>query len=136
MESNELWNLVSMAIQGLAPVLLAILSWLGVMASKWIQEKVKNETASGILLRLDDAVLTVVRELQQTMVDDLKAASSDGKLTKEERDEIKTKALGNLKSYYGTKGLKILAQVLGLSIGAEFDKFLSSKLEAKVKESK
>lgn len=134
MEKTEIWNLVSMAIQGLSPVFLAVLSWVGVMAAKWIQTKVKNEQFSGIIRRLNDAAITVVRDLNQTVVEDLKEASSDGKLTAEERLRIKTEALKSLKSYLGVKGLKMLSSILGLTPGEEIDLFLTSKIESKVNE--
>jgi hypothetical protein len=65
----------------------------------------------------------------QTIVDDLKAAKADGVLSDEEKAAIKAKALANLKSHLGVKGLKELLSVLGLD-DASLDKFLSSKLEA------
>jgi hypothetical protein len=80
-----------------------------------------------------DAVLpmTAVKDLQQTVVDEIKAANADGKITDAEKLKIKNTALANVKSYLGTKGIRVLSGVFGLSGGA-LDGFLSSKIESAV----
>jgi hypothetical protein len=92
---------------------------------------VANEYLRSTLVRLDEAVLTAVKKLQQTVVAEIKAASSDGKIDDAEKARIKAAALANVKSYLGTKGLRVLAEVLGLSSGT-VDEFLGSRIEAAV----
>lgn len=84
-----------------------------------------------MLVRLDDAVITAVKDLQQTVVAEIKAATTDGKISEAEKQRIKDAAVANVKSYLGTKGIRVLAEVLGLSGGA-LDSFLGSKVEAAV----
>ena len=51
-----------------------------------VAEKLKMQTLALAMEQLDSAVAATVEELQQVLVDDLKAASEDGKL---DDDEIK-----------------------------------------------
>ena len=128
MDTNSLgWKLVEV----LSPVLVAGLSWLSVKAAQLISAKVKNEYLRGVLVRIDDAVLVAVREVEQVTVDALKEANADGQLTAEERAKVKQAALDTVKSHLGLKGLAELAKVLGLEGGA-IEKLLSSRVEAAV----
>lgn len=115
----------------LSPVLLAALTWLAAKVAQLINAKVKNEYLRGTLVRLDDAVLAAVREVQQVTVEALKIASADGKLTPEERAQVKAKAMEAVKSHLGMKGLAELAKVLGLS-GDAIERMLSTRVEAAV----
>ena len=124
-------DLLLMAAEILSPLLIAALAWAAAKAAALIRSKVANEYLRGTLVRLDEAVLTAVKELQQTVVAEIKAASSDGKIDDAEKARIKASALANVKSYLGTKGLRVLAEVLGLSSGT-VDQFLGSRIEAAV----
>ncbi len=118
-------------LQVLSPILLAALTWVAAKIAQYIQAKVKNEYLRGVLVRLDDAVLAAVREVQQVTVEAIKSASADGKLTAEERARVKQAAIDSVKSHLGTKGLGELAKILGLEGGA-VEKLLSTRVEAAV----
>jgi hypothetical protein len=118
-------------LEVLSPLLLAALTWLAAKAAQLINAKVKNEYLRGVLVRLDDAVLGAVREVHQVTVEELKAASADGKLTPDERARVKQVAIDAVKSHLGTKGLGELAKILGLGDGA-VDKLLATRVEAAV----
>lgn len=105
--------------------------WLGSRAGELIQARVDNEALRGVLLRLNDAVVTAVKDLEQTVVDEIKTAAEDGRISREERRRIKEKAVRHVKSYLGPKGLKELGSVLGLWDLAIED-FIGSKVEAAV----
>lgn len=124
-------DLLYKLIEILAPILMAALTYAAARLSLYIQAKTKNEWLKGALVRLDDAVVTVVREIQQTVVDAIKAANADGKITPAEITEIKEAALKAVKTHLGTKGLLELAKILGLSDGA-LDGLITSKIEAAV----
>lgn len=115
----------------LSPVLLAALAWAAAKLAQLIRVKIKHEYLRGVLIRLEDAVVVSVKDLQQTVVEEIKAASADGKISDDEKKRIKEKALASVKSHLGTKGLSELATVLGLDGGA-IDGFLSSRVEAAV----
>ena len=123
------WGLKVLAV--FSPVLLAGLSWLSVKAAQLITAKVKNEYLRGVLVRLDDAVLNGVREVQQVTVDAMKSANPDGTLTADQGAKVKQAAIDSIKSHLGTKGLGELAQVLGLEGGA-IEKVLATRVEAAV----
>jgi hypothetical protein len=52
-----------------------------------------------VLVRLDDAVVTAVKDLQQTVVAEIKAVTADGKISEAEKQRIKDAAVANVKSY-------------------------------------
>src|SRR5690606_3248430 len=96
----------------LSPVLLAAITWAAAKLAQLIRAKVGNEYLKGVLVRLDDAVFTAVKDLQQSVVEEIKLASADGKITDEEKRRIKDKALATVKSHIGAKGLAELAKIL------------------------
>jgi len=118
-------------LQILSPILLAALTWVAAKVAQYIQAKVKNEYLRGVLVRLDDAVLAAVREVQQVTVEAIKSGSADGKLTPDERARVKQAAIDSVKSHLGMKGISELAKILGLETGA-VDKLLSTRVEAAV----
>ena len=124
-------SLFYMAIEALSPVLLAVLTWAGAKVVTWIQANVNNSYLRNTLVRVDDAVVTAVKELQQTIVDEIKAANADGNIDDTESERIKSMALANVKSYLGTKGLLMVGKVLGL-VGDTLDRYLGSRIEATV----
>src|SRR5205823_3923060 len=99
--------------QVLSPAVLAVLGWAAARLAQLITARVKNEYLRGALVRLDDTVFAVVREIQQTVVDGLKGVSVDGRLTQADKDRIKQDVLNTIKSHLGLKGLKELAAILG-----------------------
>lgn len=118
-------------LQILSPVFLAALTWGASKLAQLVRAKVQNEDLRGLLIRLDEAVLTTVKDLQQTLVDKLKAASADGKITEAEKKQIKSTAIAAVRSNLGTKGLDTVAKVFG-SKDAALEGLLSSKIEAVV----
>jgi hypothetical protein len=64
--------------EALSPLLLAALTWVAAKAAQYIAAKVKNEYVRGVLVRLDDAVVAAVREVQQVTVEAIKAGAPTG----------------------------------------------------------
>lgn len=122
-------------IEALSPVLLAIIGWVGVQVAAFIRARTKNEVVSGVLIRLDDAVIVAVKESLQVYVDAIKEASQDGRLTDDEKARAKELAIASVKSHIGVKGLKEIVTVLGLDAGM-LDKFIGSRIEAAVSDTK
>ena len=69
--------------------LTVLLAWIG---SK-IAENKKLANINAAKMEADDAVFQTVAELQQTVVEGLKAAAEDGKLTPEEISELSYQVL-------------------------------------------
>jgi len=124
-------NIGLKVLEILSPLLLAALTWAAAKLAQLIRAKVQNEYLKGVLVRVDDAVFTAVKDLQQTVVEQIKAASADGKITDDERKQIKEKALAAVRSHLGAKGIAEAAGILGLGGGA-LEGLLSSKVEAAV----
>jgi hypothetical protein len=119
----------------LSPVVLAAFTWVGAKLAQWINARVKNEYLRAVLVRLDDTVVSVVREVHQVTVDALKAATVDGKLPPAARDTVKLAAINSIKSHLGSKGIGELARVLGLD-GQGVDRLIGTKIESAVHEIK
>jgi hypothetical protein len=129
---NVDWNELGWKVfQALSPVLLAALTWVAARAAQLIHAKVRGEYLRGVLLRLDDAVMAATREVHQVVVEELKAASTDGRLTPEERARVKARAVETVRSHLGMRGVAELAKVLGLDDGG-VEKILSTRVEAAV----
>jgi len=126
-------EMMIMAMKLLGPALMAILGYLGGKLVKYINGKHKIEYAKGILDRLNESALEVVKFVYMAYVGPLK--KSGKKLSAHEKAVAKQMALEELKSYYGMKGLKELAKVLGLD-SEQLDKKLERSVEAKVYEAK
>lgn len=81
--------IIETVVQILAALLLMLISLLGT----WLTAKLAKRTElANIAAATDEATRVAqqtVMELQQTVVDNLKEASADGKLTKEEIAELK-----------------------------------------------
>lgn len=119
------------ALQVLSPVLLAGLTWLVARAAALIRIRIESEYLRGALVRLEDAIVTATKDLQQTIVAEIKAASADGKISAEERRRIKAAAVANVKSYLGPRGVAEISRILGLP-GTALDGLIAAKVEAAV----
>ena len=81
-----------------ANLAITLIGVLGAWLIAQIGKKEQLATINGAVAELTDAAEVTVLELQQTVVDGLKAASADGKLTQEEVAELGKKLLeGTLK---------------------------------------
>lgn len=118
-------------IEIFSPVLFLALTWVAGRLAQLIRTKIQNEHLKNLLLRLDDAVLTVVKDLQQRMVQQAKHASVDGKITEDEKKLIKETALALVKVNLGAVGRVQLSRTLGMQ-DREMEVLLSSKIEAAV----
>jgi hypothetical protein len=120
-----------MVVETLSPVFLAALTWAAAKLAQLIRAKVQNEHLAGVLLRIDDAVFTAVKDMQKSVVDQLKAASADGKITCEEQKQIKEKAVATARAHLGENGRAAVAKILGMG-SAAIEDLLASKVEAAV----
>lgn len=124
-------KIISAILSAILPALFAGIAWLGMRLEAYIRARTKNDYAEGVLVRFQHLLFAVVKELSQTVVDQYKKASEDGKLTSEEKATIKRTAVATLKSYLGATGLAELGKVLGMDGGA-LDDYLGTAVEAAV----
>ena len=83
---------------------MALLAWL----SAKIAENKKLTNINEAKKEVDDAVFQTVSELQQTVVDGLKAAAQDGKLTPEEISELGYDVLDGVMRKLSAPSIKLL----------------------------
>jgi hypothetical protein len=93
---------------------------------KWLKAKIENEHLERIAVYAYDTVAELM-----PLVNDLKEAAADGKITKAEGEHIKQKALNKLKKRLG------LGWLLGeFGSEAKADEVLGAKIEAAVRSAK
>jgi hypothetical protein len=119
------------AINVLAPLLMAALTWASTRLAQLINARVRSERTRAVLLRIDDAIAAIIREIQQVTIDDLKAHTPDGQLPFAIRARLKFSALTSVKAYLGPKGIDEAVRALGLDRRA-FDAFVSTRIEAAI----
>lgn len=131
---NEIVGTILTALlAALVPVIALLLKVLGQKLAAYIQAKIDNQTAEGILVRLNEASFAAVSEVWQTMGEAMKAAAADGKFTEEEKAALKAAAIASVKAELGPKGIETLLHVLGWQdTPAAADKAISAKVESAI----
>ncbi|SRR6266700_3146727 len=124
-------DLALSALDVTTPLLVAAFTWVATRLSRLITARIRNERLRGVLLRLDDVVLAVVKETFQVTVEALRAASANGKLPPGAADVVKRAAVAAVKAQLGPIALAEVATALDLSPDA-LDHLLSTKVEAAV----
>jgi hypothetical protein len=117
----------------LQPIILAGLAALSGALVKFIMAKAKNQAVQMVLLKIENMVFTVVREMEQTVMDEIRKASADGVITDAEKRAIKEAALGKLKSYLN---FSEIARILGLGSSDKAQALIESKIESAVQQVK
>lgn len=112
------------AIGIIGSLVLAIIGWLGVRATAWVNAHTHNAYVLGAFGRLNEAVTTAVQALEQTVIKD----TANG-LTPAARAALKNDCLTMVKALLGPKGLQALVSIVGLD---QLDTLLTNKIEATV----
>ncbi len=121
---NSSAPLLSQALFGLVS---AGITYLTAQAAK----RIKHQTASRLLSDLSSIAGNVVREMNQTIVDDLKKKSADGKLSKEDAEQVRDAAVERVKQLVGPAMKKELIKYLG---GENFfTNFIVNAIESRIK---
>lgn len=113
------------------------LGLVGLALTRWVWGHVAHAWTRQTLQRAYDEVVDAVLEVWQTYTSELKRARTDGLLTDAEKREARRRAVELAKQNIGVKGLKRLANVLGVSrffgeSTEKLDKWIESKTEAAV----
>lgn len=110
---------------------LSLFSWASARFGIWLKERAKQDTVTGILARLMDIIMTVVAELEQTLVPAFKARVADNKLTDKEIKELRDIAVAKVKERLGLDGWQKTLSTLMLTPDA-LASFIVGKIEASV----
>jgi hypothetical protein len=124
----DISSLLNILLIGAGTMLALILTLTAPKLRAWLAAQVTNESAKGILDRLTTFVLTVVSELNQTVVADLKTT---GTWNKAEAARVKQMALSKVMSYIGPEGVKVALEILGID-NARLQELISSFIESQV----
>lgn len=125
----DVLNWILINAEPLATVLLGVLV---AYATRFLQKKIHNDYADGVVGRALAELEASVKAVGQTYVSSIKAASADGVLTPEEKRIARDMAIAKAKENIGPEGLRKLARILGVDL----DKWLETHLEKHVAENK
>ena len=95
-------------ILALIPVLVTLLTGVTTIAVKKLNEKWDSQTLKEYTTLAQNIVLSVVADLQQTVVDQIKKDSADGKLTADEALDIKNMAIAMVKERMPNVAMKFM----------------------------
>jgi hypothetical protein len=132
-------------VSALLPVLLTLLSGLGILAGSWIQIGIKiakkklsaftseedEKLIQLLLCKVEDFIATAVTQTNQTFTESLKQSSTDGKLTKSEISEAFSKSKTNVLNLMGPEMLKELEKAV-----PDVQEWIKAKIEYYVNISK
>ena len=126
---------VASLLAEIAPVLVSVLgaliSWGLVEFNRFLRSKVKSDKVRDAIDKVNDIVKSSVDLIGQKLVDDLKRASADGKLTIEEARKVKGAAFKLAKRNLTEETTKLMVKAFG-----DLDALLSGKIETEVRKSK
>ena len=130
--SSDPWQQL---VMDFTPIVMSIigllLSWALLELKNYLKSKIKNEAALTALNTVDNIVQTVVADVRATVKADLERAREDGKVTKEEGIQIKNHALERINALVPAELKKSLGPMI-----ANFEKYISSKIEEEVERTK
>lgn len=109
--------LIENGVQVAVSLVVALIGVAGTWLSLQIGKVKKLQTVQMATDEAKDAAISTVLELQQTVVDDLKAAAVDGKLTKEEIAKLKNDLISMSMAKLSDTSVKILTAA-GVDISA------------------
>lgn len=109
--------LIENGVQVAVSLVVALIGVAGTWLSIQIGKVKQLQTVQLATDEAKDAAITTVLELQQTVVDDLKAAAVDGKLTKEEIAKLKNDLISMSMAKLSDTSVKILTAA-GVDISA------------------
>jgi hypothetical protein len=118
-------------LEGLLMVGCAALVSVLAQLSSYIKFKrgLRSKSEAGFLL--SQAAMDAVTQVAQTLTDDLKKAATDGKLTKLERLDARTKAIDQCKAFLGPSGVALVVESLGID-PLRIEEVLGQHVEAAV----
>ena len=109
--------LIDSGVQVLVALVVALIGVAGTWLTAQIGKVKQLQTVQIAVDEAKNAAITTALELQQTVVDDLKAAAVDGKLTKEEIAKLRNDLLAMSMAKLSNASVKVLTAA-GVDISA------------------
>ena len=119
-----------LVLQAAVALLVALFAALTTMLTAWVRNKVKSEKRAAWIGRALQELSAAVATLAKTVVADLKAANG-GKLTRDQADDVKRKAIELAKANLGPVALDAGADLLGVPL-ENMDRWFGTHLEAEL----
>lgn len=123
--------LIESGVQILVALAVALIGVGGTWLTAQIGKVKQLQTVQIAVEEAKDAAVTTVLELQQTVVDDLKAAAVDGKLTKEEIAKLRNDLLAMSMAKLSNASVKVLT-----AAGVDISAIITGAAEAMIGEMK
>lgn len=122
-------GIVAQVAPVLATLVLLLAGWAVGEGIRYLRERVKDTVFGRAFAVLETTIDTIVKDLQNTLAEDFKNAAADGKLTREELDIIKGKAVALVMARIPVALQKILEAYLG-----PLAQYVASRIEARMYE--
>lgn len=126
--------------EALAPVIVTLAGWVSLRVSRYMEDKISHDKTRLIMTRLNVSVLEAVLAVHQRQVELLRKfrgldSAAGRRLSEREAAELKESAHAQVMSYWGPKGVKELAKVLGYDpegtdCQAAISHIISTKIES------
>lgn len=136
------WNatvvtLLEAGITLLAVVVSASIAWITRRVGRWLDETTKSKVFFTTMAKINTTTDALVKELENSMVEALRRANADGKLTVKETEEVLSTAVTRAREHLGERGIAEMMDALGHA-GEEgramVDRILRTHIEARVTE--
>lgn len=126
-------ELLSIILQHVGVILGAVATIVTALVGIFLKKKVKNDDIRGGLMDLNESIWVSVREMEQTLGDELRKAKEDGNVSDEEKkaigNKMKSQAKKKALSLAKEDGLNLLKKVLG---NDRLQEYINSKIESDV----
>jgi hypothetical protein len=117
-------NVLTIIVNGLAPILIALVGWGTAEVAKYMRAKTKDENLNTVLMALQDAVSNVVTDIQHTQVQSLK---DTGKFTADIGVSVKSKAMRSVLNTLTPSIMNMANKYIN-----NLESYVSSAIEAKL----
>jgi capsule polysaccharide export protein KpsE/RkpR len=122
-------DLANQALPAIATVASTTLLALLGIGFKWLVDHAKSQRVKDILGRVQDASTAAVRDVSNTLVDDLR---KNGVLSPEARAKLRAEAVAKIQATLGQVTVDKLRSTLGFANDAELIAFLNTQVESSV----
>ncbi len=127
--------LINYVLPALGALMAPLLTLLVLKFKTWVDQKVRSDRANTLLKRIADAAADVVRDVSAVELKLITEKTADGKLSPDDRAELRQAAIAKLKTYMGPTALVELASAMKVGTDA-VEAIVSSKIEKAVDDMK
>ena len=129
MDQSIVTQVVEVLVPAAGGLLLALVSWALMELTRFVRGRTQSESINDALARVCYMVETTVAKLNQTVVDDLRAAAADGRISAEDAKAIRDRALAAVYLQLPDQVLEIAAKGV-----TDLTRFVEDRIERAVRE--